>query len=130
MRINGYKVKLAQVFLNQLKKELVKVGSKEDLVLEMYSNCREQGYHLQTSRIDGDNVVTWGCSFSENRNSDELVVYVGTGSQRFEMQGNVPDQRAYDSARYYGPREGELKKATSYIITSLREFIGNKEEMA
>jgi len=95
MKINAWKIQLAQKFLNLLKKELKKIKSQESVTLEMYSNGREQGYHLRWWNLG----LYWGCSFSENRNSDALVVYLGGGA--FAMQGNVPDAASYREKKCY-----------------------------
>src|SRR3990172_7764209 len=70
-------------------------GPQSDLLLEMYANGREHGYSL----------VEWTAqrkvSFSENRNSDRIVVYCGHSSLAFDMGGNVPSEEVYRKAQYF-----------------------------
>jgi diphthamide synthase subunit DPH2 len=119
MRINAYKVKLAQIFLNRLKKELHKIKSKEEVLLEMYSNGREQGHHLKVVMEDG---TAWGCSFSENRNSDQLVVYIGTGEAfwaPFSISGNILLDRDRTTVLHYVTDEFGLRLAVTNTVCSL-----------
>ena len=128
MKINAYKVKLAQIFLNRLKKELHKIKSKEEVLLEMYSNGREQGYHLKVVTEDG---TAWGCSFSENRNSDQLIVYIGTGETfwvPFQMSGNVPTEAISKKALYYATDEFGLRLAVTNTICSLVMALEGKKQ--
>jgi len=126
MKINAYKIRLAQLFLNRLKKELQKIQTKEDLVLEMYSNGREQGYHLTCHLEDGR---TWGCSFSEARGSDGLIIYMDENPVRFgssfSMQGNVPSEETYRKANYCSNNDAALATGASLIVVRLRQFLAN-----
>jgi hypothetical protein len=63
------------------------------LYLEPYQNGREHGWVLY-------NVTGEGVAFAENRNSDDIVVYLGTRSE-FEMQGNVPSERVWKDRRMF-----------------------------
>ena len=120
MKINSYKIKLAQKFLNKLKKEIVKINTDESLVLDMYANGREAGYHLRCSNGFKDPFLMWACSFSESRNSDQLVVYIGK-IMDFDMAGNIPNELTYKNKKFYS--EGELKKAIAGVVESLRAFL-------
>ena len=65
----------------------------EDYVLEPYQNGREHGYLLRSYE-------SWRCvAFSENRNSDDIVLYYGD-THDFQMAGNVPSESAYSKAKY------------------------------
>ena len=122
MKINSYKIKMAQKFLNQLKKEIAKIKTKEDLVLDMYANGREAGYHLSCYTFPGIGIVrSWGCSFSESRGSDQLVVYIGEGPFAFQMGGNIPNEDVYKNKKFYhGPT---IKNAVADIVDSLLVFL-------
>ena len=61
----------AQIVLDILDEALANDDEKMDCYLQMYCNGREQGYTV----FNWDNNVM--VSFSENRNSDQIVVYVG-----------------------------------------------------
>lgn len=129
MKINAQPVKMAQLFLNHVKKDLVKIKTKETLVLETYSNGREQGYHLSVVLMPH---LAWGCSFSEDRMSDQLVVYVGIGPSKFAVdpafaaQGNAPDARGYHGARRYSSNPLGFQQASAYVTSSLRDFLSEE----
>ena len=126
MKINAYKIRMAQKFLNILKKELKHIKTKNDLTLEMYANGREHGYHIRCLDTACQTQV-WGCSFSENRNSDDFVVYLGWGFNRFSMQGNVPDDEVYGNKRIY--RCDSLQDAVKDILLDLSGFLATSEKV-
>jgi len=88
--------------------------------LEMYSNCREQGYCIKGWH-DG---LNFGCSFSENRNSDDIVVYLYIGKKynAFSQQGNVPREDLYrgriGTSRWFD----SIDKAAKFIQDNMKEF--------
>lgn len=72
------------------------------LHVEAYVNGREQGFCLNNYTSNRK------VSFSENRNSDSIVVYHGFSSD-FLMQGNTPSEAVYRGAsRYFAYNEYEL----------------------
>jgi hypothetical protein len=83
--------------LNNYVRELDKHG---DFTLQAYSNGREQGFHLK--HYHEDHPDDWkAVSFSEDRRSDNIVVYWGTPNQ-FSMQGNIIDDDGYrNQAEYF-----------------------------
>ena len=83
------------------------------LCVEAYSNGREQGFHI-VGHIPGSRI---GISFSQNRNGEQIVVYVGTGACDFTMQGNVPNDNVYKSAKYFPA--GDYDGAARYIYDCL-----------
>lgn len=87
--------------------------------VEAYSNGREQGYHIR-GWADDIGCEGLGISFSENRNSDHIVVYTGKSSS-FSMQGNVPQEGVYKNAKYF--EYGEYYKAASFIVEKMREYL-------
>jgi hypothetical protein len=131
MKINSRKIKLAQTFLNLLKKELQKVKTKETLTLEMYANGREHGYHLSLLVYGNKGgVEKWGCSFSENRNSDDLVVYTGIGILHcFDMAGNVPSDHVYANRQFFSSTDSGRKDALAFIVDSLKDFLPKEKEV-
>ena len=64
------------------------------LMVEMYANGREHGYQIH--KWDMKRAVC----FSENRNSDTIVVYRG-GQLDFQMAGNIPSQAVYEHAKHF-----------------------------
>ncbi len=99
---------LARVQRIGLPKELAERGS-----VEAYSNGREQGYHINVREKGGFR----GVSFSENRNSDSIVIYFANECTDFSMQGNVPDEKVYRNATYMNP--GDYDGAARFIIDFL-----------
>lgn len=59
---------------------------------EPYQNGREHGWAIQ-----GYNVKV---AFSENRNSDSIVIYSGAPNE-FDMAGNVPHETVYSRRVYF-----------------------------
>lgn len=86
-----------------------------EFYVEAYSNGREQGYHIK-GWVDGQHV---GMSFSEYRNTDSIVVYLG-GSTDFSMHGNSPDEKAWKAARHFKP--GRYDLAAEYILGVMRSL--------
>jgi len=64
------------------------------LNIESYVNGREHGFCI--TNWDNKNRV----AFSENRNSDDIVVYFGEYGN-FCMQGNVPEDETYRNKRLF-----------------------------
>ena len=64
-----------------------------DFTLEPYQNGREHGWALGNFQIDKK------VAFAENRNSDDIVVYMGNVLS-FDMAGNVPDRVTWRNAHY------------------------------
>jgi hypothetical protein len=64
--------------------------------LRCYSNGREQGYTM-TFLMHGGPETYYHISWAENRSSDDVVVYAGTG---FNGYGS-PSEEAYEKAYYF-----------------------------
>jgi len=62
--------------------------------LEPYANGRERGYLLFASGTDKR------AAFSENRNSDAIVLYTGT-LHDFAMAGNLPSEDAWKRRQFF-----------------------------
>jgi len=90
--------------LSAAKAVLDAIGKISGASLESYKNGRENGFALSK----GGNKV----AFSENRNSDDIVVYTGTTTD-FEMGGNIPSEESYRNKKYFGP--DDAKKAAQFI---------------
>jgi len=90
------------------------------LIIRPYVNGREEGFSVEV----------WGShaglppakvSFSENRNSDSIVVYAGPAKE-FDAMG-VPSEKIYDgdaSRRFFDP--GEYEKAAKFISRFLTTY--------
>lgn len=81
-----------------------------DWQLECYQNGREQGYSLVAYKDSKMTAIT----FSEHRNSDKIVVYIGTP----EYQGI--SKEAYDNAKYFDT--GHYDEAAEYIINFMLAY--------
>ena len=82
----------------------------KNLFIEPYLNGREDGFAIST--FAGNKVA-----FSENRNSDSIVVYCGK-TYDFGMQGNMPYGEIYKNARYFA--YNEYYEAAEWIINFLQ----------
>jgi hypothetical protein len=73
-----------------------------------YVNCREQGFAIASN--------TCTVAFSEDRNSDDIVVYVG-GSHQFDFNTNIPSDEVYKNRRYF--HAGAYALAAKFIVKAL-----------
>jgi len=69
-------------------KRLAKDASLGEIHVQPYKNGREHGFTVERWSPD------LKAAFSENRNSDDIVVYRGSGRE-FDMAGNIPDEEVY-----------------------------------
>ena len=98
---------VAKKVLAQLNKIISKEVAKECSV-EAYSNCREQGFSI----VKYQNPSCLRVSFSENRNSDDIVVYAGKDCE-FQIRGNIPNEEIYKQAKYF--RYDKITEAAQFI---------------
>lgn len=84
---------------------------------ECFDNCREQGFVLQAyTRCLGD---TLHIAFTENRNSDDIVVYCYTNVR---FPSNLPAEDSdWQDKRYFKP--DDVDGAALYIIKRAKEFL-------
>ena len=59
MKVNAYKIQVAQKFLNEFKKELKKINCVDPMVLETYSSHEAHGYKVSIVHRG----QTWSCKF-------------------------------------------------------------------
>ena len=69
---------------------------QSQLLIEPYLNGRENGFSLHRL-FTGEKMV----AFSENRNSDSIVLYTGDRTD-FSMQGNVGNDATWKRRRMFG----------------------------
>lgn len=81
----------------------------DKIYVETYSNCREQGYSI----VNHHNARQ--VSFSQNRNTDNIVVYFGAPSDFLEH--NIPSEEIYTKAKYF--KYEEYSKAGSFVLDFL-----------
>lgn len=103
--ITTCKISVAQTVLNLLlaNEEIHQVEGH----VEMFENCREQGYKL----CFYDNKVRT-VAFSEHRSSDDIVVYTSTQHESGGVFGYSDE--FWEGSKYF--RYNEFHEAVSYII--------------
>lgn len=67
--------------------------------VEGYVNGREMGFSIAYFKPHVNTIRK--VSFSECRNTDQIVIYSGD-TINFSMQGNVPDDKTWKDAKYLG----------------------------
>jgi hypothetical protein len=102
---------------------LLREGEDEHFWVETYSNCREQGYCIVGNYHKAGSKTI---AFSENRNSDSIVVYCDE-NREFSLAGNVPNDSVYRNSRMFG--FGKYQEAAEYIVAMMREAIKNTEKL-
>jgi hypothetical protein len=102
----GERLKRAHLVAAYLNDELD--TDRDRVWLEAYSNCREQGFCLKTY----DKVFC----FSEYRNSDSIVVYVGHHWDFYPA--NIPSDGTFAAAKFF-PDE---ISAAAFILQQLKGF--------
>lgn len=115
MKLDKSKLDKATKVLRKVEKILSSLDEMDGYSywLESYCNGREQGYC-----IHGGYTTEKQVCFSENRNSDDIVVYPkGKQHERFSMQGNVPSEESYREAKYF--RYDESDGAAEFIVQYL-----------
>lgn len=101
--------KLADAVLSQIE-WLESWGENDGARVEPYQNGREHGWCLYR----GSNVV----AFSENRNSDSIVIYFGKFVD-FSMAGNVPSEEVYRRKKFFD--YDKITEAARFIIEKLEK---------
>ena len=79
--------------------------------IEAYQNGREQGYSIVIYNTGFFNKMI---AFSENRNSDDIVVYVG------EYSFQSISDKAYNNAKYF--KWDDIIGAANYIVEQIIDF--------
>ena len=105
------KMATADMVLTCVKSILSAVENNDShhITLEAYANCREQGYSLINWKgLNNSKRV----SFSEYRNSDNIVVYCGL-HQDF-TSGNIPNREVWERSEEFNYDEPYM--AAQYIV--------------
>ena len=117
IRINN-NLKVAQKVLAQVNKKMEKHVS-ETCCVEAYANGREQGISIaQFGQLVPKGLSLRKVSFSENRNSDDIVIYFGD-DRKFNLSGNVPNDEIYHQAKYF--RYDKVDEAAQFIVDFFAE---------
>jgi hypothetical protein len=108
-------------------------GDNETFYVTCLQNCREQGYVIDGTVYVYDDAHehilgsrSFYASFAENRNSDNIVIYMGWTDQRdFSLHGfdKIPSDEVYEQAVYLDP--GEYDKAGKLIADTMKAFLKN-----
>jgi hypothetical protein len=105
---NDGKMGVALAVLRHVKVRRNSVG------VQAYSNCREQGLHLNMCFVKG---IKFGkeraVSFAENRNSDDIVVLYGAKDQFDDHGLLIGDDVWRKQRKFFG--YGEHEKAGKFI---------------
>lgn len=112
--INTEKINIAEKILLAIGK--VKIHRMSSIWVDTYHNCREQGFCIVGVGADSERVEI---SFSEYRNSDNIVVYVNKDKDDRFSDGGVPSDYAYETKTFFG--FGEFQKAADFIKSKLEE---------
>lgn len=112
MRIDIGKVRVARKVLAAIQKKLRNTEPGVNrLHLEHYQNCREQGFLLVNYSMSPDCLTKW-VAFSENRNSDSIVVYPSQEKDCVPFQGTSDE--SWNHREFFGPEE--INKAADFCI--------------
>jgi len=114
-----YSLKVAQSVLSLIDTLLDGYENNDRFHVECYSNGREQGYHIRgyvASAKSG-----FGCSFSEGRISDDIVVYIGK-AEDFDPQGNVPSEEIYRDNQVFF-RYDKHYQVARLIVDSMKGYV-------
>lgn len=84
-------------------------GDEETYYVECYQNCREQGFTVSNLGIGSKRKAV---TFSENRNSDAIVVY------KDNFAFSSISEESYKTAKYFSYNEHD--RAVDYMVEYLR----------
>jgi hypothetical protein len=116
MKIHTNKVDVARKLLQTINYKLKTIKSNDYLTLNHYQNCREQGFIIgNLGDINGDKPKYTWVAFSENRSSDDIVVYPSTGKESMPFEGIT--ETAYKRANYF--RYDDYEGAADFCIKHL-----------
>lgn len=105
--------------LLETRPELANVSDAQLTVrVERYSNGREQGYALVVETP----VEILKFVFSENRSSDDLVLYWGP-SNEFEDETNIPSENQYEHREYVPYSTNAENEMADLIVESLIDWM-------
>lgn len=112
MKISRRNDLTARMVLTNVNRHAKASRSDAELSLEVYANCREQGFALSNWLEPNARMV----AFSEFRRSDEIVVYYGRRVD-FDRNTNIPNDEVYEKAKFFAC--GEYNKAAKFIVKYL-----------
>ena len=86
--------------------------TKGSVWYECFDNCREQGFVI----IVWNKKEALRIAFSENRNSDDIVIYTYRKNSGIS---NLPAQEEWENSKYFG--WGKYTDATEYIFQLIKK---------
>lgn len=87
--------------------------SEDGLIVEAWSNCREQGFMVR-NRLKS-------AVFAEQRNSDDTVVIVGPMAA-FDVSTNMPNEDLWNNSEHHKNFSyGQESEAAKFILDYLME---------
>lgn len=96
-----------------------------EFLKDFYSNGRENGYILQLTYVNGkylfdEDKRIW-IAFSENRNSDETVIYVDKGTWNGRLT-----EKSYQERKYF--KFSDIYKCAEYIKKTMKQAVINAQK--
>lgn len=95
-----YSLKHSDKVLNLVKTILKRIKHKETITIQVWSNGREQGYHLRFFHLMEGSFETFCVNFAQQRNSD-LVLVVPGNHMEFDPQTNHPNDVAWNRRKEF-----------------------------
>lgn len=108
-----YSLKHSDKVLKLVKQNLPKDGQSE-IVVQAWSNGREQGYHLSHRIIGNRSYNVFGINFAQQRNSDSILVIYGS-IKDFDIQTNHPYETIWKDRKEFS----NDADAANFIIETL-----------
>lgn len=128
MKFNTSKIDLAMIIVTMFKNEVIHLDGRYDtdslrIHMDCFENCREQGFMLHISNfLSNEEYKQISVAFSENRNSDDIVVYY---SNKYESGGNYSDE-FWNNRKFF--RYNEHYQASEYIVELTKTILELKKE--
>lgn len=122
---------VAKRVLKALKVDMKKCP--REVWIDPFVNCRERGYHVRdqsryAAAFKDRKDTERHASFAENRNSDDIVVYLGEKGDVFGFDTNVPSEEAYEGALYFYPTHHAL--AARVVACWLMHILKDRKDVA
>ena len=92
-----------------------------DVSVDVYSNCREQGFFVSSYYKNAKWNERRAVSFAENRNSDEIIVQFGIKDKDFNDYGVLSEKKYKTNKKHFSC--GEYEKAGEFARKWLMKLI-------
>ena len=105
---------------DRIRKAINRLNTSSELMarawFECFDNCREQGFVLQVWSTK--DYKSRFIAFSENRNSDDIVVYC---YENVAYPSNLPAKDDWNDTQYFKP--SSVDESAQYILKRAEEFL-------